>query len=769
MSAMIKLTKFILRCLLRLCYRVEVTGLENYHRAGNRVLIISNHTSLLDGILLYAWLPETPTFAINTRIAAKTSFQPFLRFVDLFTMNPSSPLSIKSMIKFLREDRKAVIFPEGRITLTGSLMKIYEGPGMIAEKCNATILPVSIDGAQFSTFSYMKGRGRVIWFPRIRIKILPPEKIHIDPSIHGHSRRKHASMQLQDLMFKLTSAAFDYRTSVFAAMLRAADRYGHKLVVVEDINREPISYRQLITRSMILGRALRVDSSEGEYIGVLLPNIATTLITFLALQYIGRVPAMLNYTVGVQALLKSCRTGGLKTIYTSRQFIEKANLQETADELSREYKLIYLEDLRERITFFDKCLGFARGMYPNHHYQRVAGDIDPDKPAVILFTSGSEGIPKGVVLSHSNLLSNYAQVSCHIDFQPRDFVFSCLPLFHSFGLNGGFLMPLLGGSKIFLYTTPLHYRAIPELIYELGATILFGSNTFFKGYARHAHPYDFNSLRYVVAGAEKLHIDTQHLWMEKFGIRILQGYGVTETSPVISVNTPMLNKLGTTGRIMPEMEFYLNPVKGIDVGGRLVVKGPNLMLGYLLHDSNGNIVPPSTEKGAGWYDTGDIASIDEDGFITIQGRAKRFAKIGGEMISLSAVEELAILTWPEHCHAAVSLPDEKKGEKIVLVTNHHHADRKQIIHTSRENQYGELYIPRKILLAEELPVLSTGKTDYITLQKMALEAEESGTGWIRKITGLVKKVETTVEKSVVGGKLHSGQREQDNNPAPVKD
>jgi len=740
---MIKLVKFFLRCLLRVLYRVEVTGLENFKQAGDRVLIIANHTSLIDGFFIYAWLPETPTFAINKQIAARKSYQFVYKFVDLFTMDTNNPLSIKTMIKFLKADNKAFIFPEGRITITGSLMKIFEGPGLIADKSGAMVLPISIDGAQFSTFSYMKGRGRVIWFPRVRINILPPEKIHIDPAIHGHARRKAAALQLQDLMYKLTYASFNHRTTVFDALLTAADRYGRNLIIIEDINRKPINYKQLITRSMVLASAIRRDTGDGEFVGVLLPNIITTLITFMALQYLGRVPAMLNYSVGIQAILRSCETGQLKTIYTSRQFIEKANLHNIADELSKRYKLIYLEDVRERMTLFDKCLGLMRGLDPVRHYHRIAGKIDPDKPAVILFTSGSEGIPKGVVLSHSNILSNYAQVSCHIDFRPQDIMFTCLPLFHTFGLNGGFLMPMLGGSRIFLYPTPLHYRAIPDLVYELGVTILFGSNTFFKGYARYAHPYDFHNLRYVVAGAEKLRQDTQQLWMEKFGIRILQGYGVTETSPVISVNTPMNNKLGATGRIMSDMECYLQPVDGIDEGGRLAVKGPNVMLGYLLHDSNGEIIPPATDRGPGWYDTGDIASIDDEGFITILGRAKRFAKVGGEMVSLTAVEELAMLTWPDYSHAAVNLTDEKKGEKIVLVTNYQHADRKQIISQAKSHQYGELYIPRKILLAEELPVLGSGKTDYITLHKMAQEAEETGTSWIKKITSLVKKAEAS--------------------------
>ncbi|MBI4006521.1 MAG: AMP-binding protein, partial [Gammaproteobacteria bacterium] len=556
--------------------------------------------------------------------------------------------------------------------------------------------------------------------------------------IQGHARRKVAALKLQDLMFRLTYLSFNYRTSIFDALLNAANRYGKNLAIIEDINKERATYKQLITKAIILGNAIRRDTREGEHIGILMPNVIGTVVTFLAMQYLGRIPAMLNYTVGIQILLSACETGRIKTVYTSRRFIENAKLQKLATALEQKLNLIYLEDLRSRISMFNKLAGIVRGMFAQSHYYRVAGMIDPDTPALILFTSGSEGIPKGVVLSHSNVLSNYAQVNCHIDFQPHDIVFSCLPLFHSFGLNAGCLMPLFGGSRVFLYPTPLHYRLIPELVYELGATILFGTNTFFKGYAYRAHPFDFHSLRFVVAGAEKLRDDTQKVWMEKFGIRILQGYGVTETSPVISVNTPMLNKLGTVGRPMLEMECYLAPVDGIENGGRLVVKGPNIMLGYLLHGGDGELQPPITDRGPGWYDTGDIAGIDEEGFITILGRAKRFAKVGGEMISLTAVEELALRAWPDFNHAAVNLPDEKKGEKIILVTDYKNATRKQILEYARENNYGELYIPKKVVLAEDLPVLSTGKTDYRTLTDMVLAEDENGSGWIAKLTELIK-------------------------------
>ncbi|HIF50196.1 MAG TPA: acyl-[ACP]--phospholipid O-acyltransferase [Thiotrichaceae bacterium] len=714
---MIHLFKFFIKLLLRLLFRVEVSGMENYEKAGDRVLIIANHTSLLDGVLLYAWLPETPTFAINTQIAAKKAFKPFLCLVRLFEMDAINPLSIKTVIKYIKQDNKVVIFPEGRITTSGTLMKIYEGTGLIADKSDANILPIRIEGAQFGRLSYMKGRGYVRWFPKITLTVLAPEKISIGEELKGHARRKVAARQLQDLLYKLSYSSFNQRTTLYSTLLNASSFFNKNTTVLEDASRETLTYKQIILRSILLSKLIKKQTLSGEHIGVLLPNVNALPVFFFALQFIGRIPAMLNFSAGALAVNRACETAQIKTIYTSRKFITQAKLDKMAVELEKNNTVIYLEDLKQEIGLFKKLSALIMSLTPAIHYARQNQNMNPDATAVILFTSGSEGHPKGVVLSHSNLLANYSQVKCHIYFNPAEIVFSCLPLFHSFGLNAGFLMPLFGGAKIFLYPTPLHYRLIPELIYQLGATIFFGTNTFFKAYARYAHPYDFNSLKCVVAGAEKLHEDTSQLWLNKYGIRIMQGYGVTEASPVISVNHLMLNKSGTVGRIIPGMEYYLRPAEGIDRGGHLVVKGSNIMQGYLLHGKEGKIQPPETERGTGWYDTGDIADIDEEGYITILGRAKRFAKVAGEMVSLSATEELAMLTWPNINHAAVAVYDERKGERIILITEKKDAERRPLLETARANQFGDLSIPRTVMVVDKIPVLGTGKTDYITLNK----------------------------------------------------
>ena len=272
------------------------------------------------------------------------------------------------------------------------------------------------------------------------------------------------------------------------------------------------------------------------------------------------------------------------------------------------------------------------------------------------------------MLSHANVLGNLKQLESRISFTPQDVVLNFLPMFHSFGFTVGSMLPILSGMRVFFYPTPLHYAVIPEMAYELKATIMFGTNTFLAAYAKKAHPYDFYNMRYVVAGAEKLQETTRQIWLEKFGIRILEGYGATETTPITSVNTPMYYKAGTVGRFMPSMEYKLEPIPGIHEAGQLHVKGPNIMQGYLLNDNPGKLIPPESIYGKGWYNTGDIVHVDEEGYISIRGRSKRFAKVSGEMVSLTAVEQLAANAWPNAHHAATSIPDARKGEMVILLT-----------------------------------------------------------------------------------------------------
>lgn len=711
---MLMLKRFAAAVLRRL-YRVQVLGLEHYYAAGARVLIVANHTSYLDAVLLTLFLPGRVTFAIHTKMAMAWWVRPFLPFVDFFPMDPANALSTKAFIRWLKADRKAVIFPEGRITVTGSLMKIYEGPGLIADRSGAVVLPVRIEGAQYSLFSRLRGRVRLRWFPQISLHFLPPQRVQIREEVRGRARRTLAGKKLADIMTEMMFATSQWRRTLMEALLDARQVHGARKIAVEDIQRQPCSYRQLLTRVCVLGPALVATSAPGSRVGVLLPNSVAAIVTFFALQRHGRVPAMLNFTAGASGVEAAIKAAQLNVVITSHRFVKAAKLQKLIAVIAAQAQLVYLEDIAAQLSVADKLRGwFAAALLPWNH-RRLSDGATPNSPAVVLFTSGSEGTPKGVVLSHANLLANGAQLAARVDLGSRDVVLNALPLFHSFGLTAGTLLPLFSGMRVFFYPSPLHYRIIPEIAYDINATLLFGTNTFLQGYARFAHPYDFYSVRYVFAGAERLQEDTRRLWADKFGVRILEGYGATETSPVLSGNTAMESRAGTVGRLLPGIEYRLKPVPGVREGERLIVRGPNVMLGYLRPSAPGVLEPPSTEDGPGWYDTGDIVRVDSEGFITICGRAKRFAKVGGEMVSLSAAEELAALAWPGVRHAVIAVPDAQKGEQLVLATEHETANRQALIAAAKQMGMTELCVPRRINVVKPLPLLGTGKVDYTAL------------------------------------------------------
>jgi acyl-[acyl-carrier-protein]-phospholipid O-acyltransferase/long-chain-fatty-acid--[acyl-carrier-protein] ligase len=707
--------KQILAWALRLAYRVELRGGENYAAAGERVVIVANHVSFLDALLLASFLPGRPTFAVNAHIARRWWVRPALALIDAFPIEPTDPLATKSLIRAVKAGRHCVIFPEGRITVTGALMKIYEGPGMVADKANATILPLRIDGAQYTPFSRLRGKLRLRWFPRITLTLLAPRKLTVDPALRGRERRQAIGTQLYDLMTDMVFETTDYRQTLFQALVEARRVHGGRRAIVEDVGRAPLSYNGLLAGSFALGRKLAAITAPGERVGMLLPNSAAAAVTFFALAAYGRAPALLNFTAGAGGMSAACRAAEIKTILASRRFIAAAKLEPAAARLAEQAEIVHLEDIAAGIGPLRKIAAWLQSRFPRLAGTRRAG---PDDPAVILFTSGTEGTPKGVVLSHANILANRHQLGALIDFNPTDTVFNALPIFHSFGLTGGLLLPLLAGVKTFLYPSPLHYRIVPQLAYDSNATILFGTDSFLSGYARAAHAYDFYSLRYVFAGAERVREETRRTWSEKFGLRILEGYGTTEMAPVVAVNTPMQYRPGTVGRFLPAIRWRLEPVPGVGDGGRLVLSGPNLMLGYLRADAPGRLQPSPD----GSYDTGDIVSIDQQGFVTVKGRAKRFAKVAGEMVSLAAVEDAAARLWPDCQHGVVAQPGSRRGEQLVLVSDHAGATREALLAQLREMGLPELFLPKLILHVDRLPLLGSGKLDYAALAALARQA-----------------------------------------------
>lgn len=702
-----------LRGLARVLFRVEVSAHEVDFRH-QRLLVVANHQSFLDGLLLGLFLPIDPVFVVHTTIAKHWFFRLLLSQIDYLAVDPASAMAMKKVIRLIESGRPVMIFPEGRITLTGSLMKVYDGPAFVAAKTGATVLPVRLDGAERSYFSRLSGFNRRQFFPKIRLTIFPARHFPMPEGDTAKLRRRRSGEAMRRLMQEMIVAARPAHT-LYEALCTAVETHGRRRRLLEDVKQVEYSYNDLLKMTLVLGRQIERQSVPGEYIGLLLPNLVPTLGLIFGLSARRRIPAMLNYTAGVDAMQAACAAAQLNTIVTSRAFVEQAKLAEKLARLDG-VRLVYLEDVRANVGLGDKlwlmlwALHFPRGF---------ALPATPEDAAVVLFTSGSEGKPKGVVLAHRAILANIAQIRSVIDFSVHDKVLNALPIFHSFGLTAGTLLPVLSGASLFLYPSPLHYRVIPELAYDRGCTVLFGTSTFLANYGKFANPYDFYRLRYVVAGAEKLSESVRSQWFEKFGLRIFEGYGATETAPVLAVNTPMAYRTGTVGNLLPGIEMRLQAVSGIDHGGILHVRGPNVMSGYLKAEQPGILQPPASELGPGWYDTGDVVEVDEEGFIKIVGRVKRFAKIAGEMVSLESVEKLATAASPDKQHAASSQPDAAKGEALVLFTTDRALTRDALMVQARTHGLAELAVPRKIFHLDALPLLGTGKTDYVTLKKMA--------------------------------------------------
>ena len=691
---------------LRVLFRIEVRGVENLavERAGPNPIIVINHLSFIDAIIAMSVMPNPPVFAIDRGIASRIWMRPFLSVLRALPLDPTSPLATRSFIAAVRRGEPLVIFPEGRISVTGGLMKVYDGAALVADKTRAKIVPVRLQGPEATPFSRLTTRQvRKRWFPKIVVSILAPVELSIDPALVGRKRRRAAGIALYDIMSDMMFRTTDTGMTLVEAVVAASARFGGGQGAVQDPTAGSLTYRRLLAGARALAPHMAGLAEPGAAVGLLLPTAVGAAVTVLAVQSAGRIAAMLNFSAGPRAVLSACASADLRCVVTSRAFIEKGKFERLVSALAPQVRLVYLEDIRATIDTGARLRALIA-------HARPLVRRTPDDPAVILFTSGSEGVPKGVVLSSRNILANVAQAAARVDFGRSDRLFNAMPIFHSFGLTAGLFLPLTSGVPTFLYASPLHYRIVPELVYGFNATIMFGTDTFLSGYARTAHAYDFRSLRFVFSGAEPVRDATRRVYADAFGVRILEGYGVTETAPVLALNTPLFNRPGSVGRILPGIETRLVPVPGLADAGRLEVRGPNVMLGYLREDQPGVLQPPGD-----WYDTGDVVAIDERGFVTIKGRAKRFAKIGGEMVSLAALEVLAAELWPEFSSAAIAEPDPRKGERLILMTTAPGATRAAVAGHAKTRGASEILVPAAVLTVDALPLLGSGKVDFSAL------------------------------------------------------
>ena len=631
-------------------------------------------------------------------------------------VDPARPLSLRALALDAKGGRRLALFLDTRAAVSGQSMTTYDAAALIADESGALVTPIRLAGAERTIASRISAAyvGRRL-FPKVTVTILPPRPLSAPIGARGRSRRRAVRSALYDRMSDLRFVTSDIRRTLFAAFEEAAKARGLSRAAVEDPLSGALTLRMFRIGVGVLARKIAALSRPGETIGVLLPNANGAAVTFMALQAAGRVPAMLNFTSGAHNLAAACEEALVRLVLTSRAFVDQANLGPEIEAIGAHARIVWLEDMRAGATTMDKLRAALSAGRP-------LARPEPDDPAVVLFTSGSEGAPKGVALSHANLLANIAQIETRFDLRLNDICFNPLPIFHGFGLTGGLLLGLIGSMKVYLYPTPLHYRQIPVLIDKAGATFLLGADTFLANYARNASASGFRSLRYIIAGAEPVKAETRRLYVEKFGLRILEGYGVTEASPVLAVNSPAFNRIGTVGRLLPFVEPRLEPVPGIEEGGRLLVRGPNIMIGYYRADNPGELEPPPD----GWHDTGDIVVIDEEGFVTIKGRARRFAKIAGETVSLASIEDLVVDLWPDHIAAAVAAPDPKRGERVILATTKPGATRAEVQTWMKIKGASEIMCPSSVVVLDAIPLLGSGKINYVALAKALRESGGAG-------------------------------------------
>ena len=701
----------LMRGVLRVWFRFRAFN-EEAMQCDGPVLLIPNHLSWLDWLFVGLCVEPDWKFAASELPARASKLHEWVLSNERIILIGADPAaSLKKMAAHLEAGGKLILFAEGRMSRTGSLQRLFDGTGFLIQKTKAKVITCHLRGAARVLASPHGGWTK--WFPKVSAHFDDPV---VAPEFEGKPAIQRAKLNqwLRDRMMRqqLDVEMEHGEQTVLRAIAALAKQIPHK-VVLEDQTFRTLTYQRLLVGTDVLAAqwAKRLDPNT-ERVGVLLPNVNSMVATLTSLWASSKVPAILNYTSGAAAMLQCTELAGVKQVITSRAFLEKAKLEiEPFEEAGLE--IIYLEDVGESISAVSKLLALL-----NQKINPLAGQYTPfTDTAVVLFTSGSEGTPKGVELTHQNLLANVRQCMSVIDLKDSDRFFTCLPLFHSFGLTAGVLLPILRGGFVYLFPSPLMYRQIPGVFYDRDCTVLLATNTFLNGYARFGQAADFAELRYVICGAEKVQEATREVWAKKFGVSLMEGYGATETGPVLSTSSIIEHRDGAVGRLFPGVDYKLETIDGVAEGGKLLVKGPNIMKGYLNPEPNAEF-----QKLEGWYDTGDIVTVDEDRYIFIKGRAKRFAKISGEMVSLTAVEAALAGAFPQHGEdcavAVVARPDADKGEQLVAATNKAELSADEIREAITKAGLPNLAVPREIKVLDEIPVLGSGKTNYPELSKL---------------------------------------------------
>ncbi|MDX8541331.1 AMP-binding protein [Mesorhizobium abyssinicae] len=705
----LRFTQALLYVPFKLAYRIADERIRIARNAKAPIIYVISHQSRIEPALMLSLLPDDTLHILDDASARSPWLEPWRELGRTIAFNAEHVFVSRRLVRVLKGKGKLAVYLPDAVEPDIKSFRLFRAITRIAMQADASIVPIFVARARDLPASLTPAdRAPRHWFPRLSVSVLEPM------TIAELAARNPDQASNTNALFDRFAEARLFGTNLdrglFLAIRDAATRVGASHPIIEDVISGALSYRKMFIGARVLGRRFEAVTAPGEAVGLLLPNANGVVLSFVGLISAGRVAAMINYTAGPASVTAAVRTAVIRTVVSSRAFIEKAGLADIVEAVEAGgARMLWLEDVRQSVTMLDKLAAALLWRFPLRPQ-------DAAKPAVILFTSGSEGTPKAVVLSHKSLYANAMQAEARITISPADILLNVLPVFHSFGLTGGTILPLVTGVKLFLYPSPLHYKIIPEIARKVRPTIMFGTDTFLANYARTAKDGDFSSLRFVVAGAEAVKPETRRVYRERFDASIIEGFGLTEAAPVVAVNTAIHGRDGTVGRALPAIRMKLEPVEGIDDAGRLWLDGPNMMMGYMTADRPGELQPLD-----GWHDTGDIVSIDRDGFITIRGRAKRFAKIAGEMVSLGAVEMLVQSLWPEERHAAVAVPDKRRGERIVLVTTADDASAEELRAFGKKAGAAELMVPNDIVKVEEIPVLGSGKTDYVSTRRLAID------------------------------------------------